>query len=71
MYRDDKKYMAYSYPNRFRDLQRQNFVQIDRINGAIFISSYRDTDGEGVHVLMTDYEANQMMLHLQKLLNEK
>ncbi len=71
MYHDDKKYMAYSYPNQFRDLERQNLVQIDRIRGAILISSYRDTDGEGVHVLMTDYEANRLIEHLQKLLNEK
>lgn len=63
--------MAYTYPNQFRDLERQNLVQIDRLRGAILISSYRDSDGEGVHVLMTDYEANRLIEHLQKLLDEK
>ena len=71
MYHDDKKYIAYTYPNQFRDLERQNFVQIDRLRGAILISSYRDSDGEDVHVLMTDYEANRLIEHLQKLLDEK
>ena len=51
-------------------MQNQNFVQIIRINGAILISSFREVDGEGVYVFITDYEANQMILYLQKLLNE-
>jgi hypothetical protein len=70
MYRDQGKFQLDLYPNRFRDMQNQNFVQIIRINGAILISSFRELDGEGVYVFITDYEANQMMLHLQKLLNE-
>jgi len=49
----------------------QNFVQANRINHAILISSYRDTDGQGVYVLMTDYEANRLIERLQKLLDEK
>ena len=71
MYRDQGKFQLDVYPNRFRDMQNQNFVQITRLKGAILISSFRESDGEGVYVFMTDYEANQMLFHLQKLLNEK
>lgn len=71
MYRDSGKSILEANPNRFRDMHCQNFVQANRINHAILISSFRDTDGEGVYVLMTDYEANRLIEHLQKLLDEK
>jgi len=35
------------------------------------MSAYRDSDGEGVYISMTDYEVNRMIEHLQKLLDEK
>ena len=71
MYRDQGKFQLDLYPNRFRDMQNQNFVQITRLKGAILISSFRELDGEGVYVFMTDYEANQLLQYLQKLLNEE
>ena len=58
------------FRSRFRDMRSQCFVQFSRINGAIFMSAYRDSDGEAVYISMTDYEANRMIEHLQKLLNE-
>lgn len=52
-------------------MQNQNYVQINRLKGAILISSFRESDGEGVYVFMTDYEANQLLQYLQKVLNEE
>lgn len=52
-------------------MRHQDFVQISRVKGAILISSFRESDGEGVYVHMTDYEANQLLQYLQKLLDEK
>jgi hypothetical protein len=71
MYRDQGKFQLDLYPNRFRDMQNQNYVQINRLKGAILISSFRESDGEGVYVFMTDYEANQLLQYLQKVLNEE
>jgi hypothetical protein len=71
MYRDQGKFQLDLYPNRFRDMQNQNYVQLNRLKGAILISSFRESDGEGVYVFMTDYEANQLLQYLQKLLNEE
>ncbi len=71
MYRDQSKFQLDLYPNRFRDMRYQDFVQISRVKGAILISSFRESDGEGVYVHMTDYEANQLLQYLQKLLDEK
>jgi hypothetical protein len=71
MYRDQDKFQLDLYPNRFRDMQNQNYVQINRLKGAILISSFRESDGEGVYVFMTDYEANQLLQYLQKVLNEE
>jgi hypothetical protein len=71
MYRDQGNFQLDLYPNRFRDMQNQNYVQINRLKGAILISSFRESDGEGVYVFMTDYEANQLLQYLQKVLNEE
>jgi hypothetical protein len=71
MYRDQGRFALDLYPNRFRDMRYQDFVQISRVKGAILISSFRESDGEGVYVHMTDYEANQLLQYLQKLLDEK
>ena len=71
MYRDSGKSIVETNPPRFRDIRSQCFVQFSRINGAIFMSAYRDSDGEGVYISMTDYEANRLIEHLQKLLDEK
>lgn len=71
MYHDSGKSIVETNPPRFRDMRSQCFVQFSRINGAIFMSAYRDSDGEGVYISMTDYEANRLIQHLQKLLDEK
>ena len=71
MYRDQGNFQLDLYPNRFRDMQNQNYVQINRLKGAILISSFRESDGEGLYVFMTDYEANQLLQYLQKVLNEE
>lgn len=71
MYRDSGRSIIETNPPRFRDMRSQCFVQFSRINSAIFMSAYRDSDGEGVYVFMTDYEVNRMIEHLQKLLDEK
>jgi hypothetical protein len=71
MYRDSSRSIVETNPPRFRDMRSQCFVQFSRINGSIFMSAYRDSDGEGVYISMTDYEVNRMIEHLQKLLDEK
>jgi hypothetical protein len=71
MYHNQSNFQLDVYPNRFRDMHNQNFVQITRLKGAILISSFKESDGEGVYMFMTDYEVKRMIEHLQKLLDEK
>lgn len=60
-----------THPDRFRDTLNKNFVSVTKFHSQICVFAARESDGESVYVFMTQYEATQMMLHLQKLLNEK
>jgi hypothetical protein len=71
MYHDFWRLTLGHCPNQFRDTLNKNFVQVTKVKGHICFFTARESDGESVYVFMTQYEANQMMLHLQKLLNEK
>jgi len=71
MYHDSVRWTFGSHPNRFRDTLNKNFVRISKVNGQIMLASAREDDGEEVFVFMTEYEAEQMINYLRKLLDEK
>lgn len=71
MYHDSVRWTFGNHVDRFRDMHSPNFVQITRINGKICFFSASEADSNQVYVFMTDYEADQLIQHLQKLLNEK
>jgi hypothetical protein len=70
MYHDSWRFTFGLFPNRFRDTRNKNFVSISRVAGQVLIHSAREDDGAEVHVFMTDYEAEQMLNYLKKILNE-
>ena len=70
MYHDSVRIKFGDFPDRFRDIRNKNFIQVSRINGKICFFSAREDDGENIYVFMTDYEADQLIQYLQKLLNE-
>ena len=71
MYHDSVRWTYGNHFDRFRDTTNKNFVSISKFHSQICVFAAREWDGESVYVFMTQYEAHQMMLHLQKLLNEK
>jgi hypothetical protein len=70
MYHDSVRWTFGSYPDRFRDTRNKNFVRIAKVNGQIMFVSAREDDGQEVFVFMTQYEAEQMINYLRKLLDE-
>jgi hypothetical protein len=70
MYHDSVRLTFGEFPNRFRDTRNKNFVSISRVAGQILIHSAREDDGEQVYVFMTDYEAQQMLEYLKKMIDE-
>jgi hypothetical protein len=71
MYHDSVRWTYGNFDIRFRDTLNKNFVQVSKVHGLISFFSARESDGESVYVFMTQYEADQLLQHLQKLLNEK
>lgn len=71
MYHDSVRWTFGSHPDRFRDTRNKNFVRIAKVNGQIMLASAREDDGQEVFVFMTQYEAEQMINYLRKLLDEK
>lgn len=71
MYRDQGRFSLGRFPNQFRDMLNQNLIQVSRVKGKICFFSASADDGQQVYLYMTDYEADQLLQHLQKLLDEK
>ena len=71
MYHDSVRLKLGEFPNRFRDTLNKNFVQVTKVKGHICFFTAREEDGANVYVFMTQYEANELLKHLQQLLNEK
>jgi hypothetical protein len=71
MYHDSVRWTFGSYSDRFRDARNKNFVRIAKVNSQIMFASAREDDGQEVFVFMTQYEAEQMINYLRKLLDEK
>ena len=71
MYRDSVSIKFGDFPDRFRDTLNKNFVRIAKVNSQIMFASAREEDGQEVFVFMTQYEAEQMINYLRKLLDEK
>ncbi|TAG95574.1 MAG: hypothetical protein EAZ20_00195 [Bacteroidetes bacterium] len=71
MYHDSVRWTFGPHLDRFRDVRNPNFVQVSRVNGHICFFSASESDSNQVYVFMTDYEADQLIQYLQKLLNEK
>jgi hypothetical protein len=71
MYHDSVRWTYGSHPDRFRDTRNKNFVRIAKVNSQIMLASAREDDGQEVFVFMSQYEAEQMINYLRKLLDEK
>jgi hypothetical protein len=71
MYRDSWRFTLGQSPNQFRDCWSRDFVQVTKVKSQICFFTARYEDGANIYVFMTQYEANQLLQHLQKLLNEK
>jgi hypothetical protein len=71
MYHDSVGLKLGHFDNRFGDSINKNFVQVSKVNGLICFFTARYEDGANVYVFMTQYEADQLLQHLQKLLDEK
>lgn len=71
MYHDSVRWTFGSHPDRFRDTRNKNFVRIAKVNSQIMFASAREEDGQEVFVFMTEYEAEQLINYLRKLLDEK
>jgi hypothetical protein len=71
MYHDSWRFTFGEFPNRFKDCWTKDFVQVTKVKSQICFFTAREEDGANIYVFMTQYEATQLLLHLQKLLNEK
>jgi hypothetical protein len=71
MYHDSVRWTYGGHPDRFRDTRNKNFVRIAKVNSQIMLASAREDDGQEVFVFMSQYEAEQMINYLRKLLDEK
>jgi hypothetical protein len=71
MYHDSVRLKLGEFPNRFRDSMNKNFVQVTKVKSEICFFTAREEDGANIYVFMTQYEANELLKHLQQLLNEK
>ena len=71
MYHDSVRLKLGDFPDRFRDTRNKNFVQVSKVNSQICIFTARESDGESIYVFMTQYEAEQMISYLRKLLDEE
>lgn len=71
MYHDSVRWTFGNHSDRFRDTRNKNFVRIAKVNSQIMFASAREEDGQEVFVFMTEYEAEQLINYLRKLLDEK